>query len=299
MADVQIRRFLHCNYNCVDVDRLEQFYTAVLGLKTVMRTENAGLDEGLAFGMYGETASKTAFVYDHRGGRYSNSLELIQWLRPETFGDVYPGPWYRGMQSMGYTADDLDLTAERVVANGGTIERRGETWMLFRDPEQLPVEVVATPGPSQGRYVRIVCTDVDETSAWFQSMGFAPGELTSIKGSDIWPADGERAIVTEQALVASDDPSFGLLLTGWSGPQADGPSYAVPFHRGLFRMALAVDDIFEAHAELTRRAVARQLPHTFQLPGTPLTSGLTILFMRSPDGVVVELVERPRVGRQP
>ena len=72
----------------------------------------------------------------------------------------------------------------------------------------------------------------------------------------------------------------------------------MPFHRGLFRMALAVDDILEAHAELTRRGVARQLTHTFQLPGTKLTEGLTILFMRSPDGVIVELVGRPRVGHQ-
>jgi catechol 2,3-dioxygenase-like lactoylglutathione lyase family enzyme len=44
--------------------------------------------------------------------------------------------------------------------------------------------------------------------------------------------------------------------------------------------------------------VPRVPPYTFQLPGTKLTDGLTILFIRDPDGILVELVERPRVGRQ-
>jgi hypothetical protein len=40
--------------------------------------------------------------------------------------------------------------------------------------------------------------------------------------------------------------------------------------------------------------VPRVPPYTFQLPGTKLTDGLTILFIRDPDGILVELVDRPR-----
>lgn len=35
-------------------------------------------------------------------------------------------------------------------------------------------------------------------------------------------------------------------------------------------------------------------PYTFPLPGTPIEDGLTILFLRDPDDIVVELVQRPR-----
>jgi hypothetical protein len=40
--------------------------------------------------------------------------------------------------------------------------------------------------------------------------------------------------------------------------------------------------------------VAIQPPARFQLAGTPITEGLAILFIRDPDKVLVELVERPR-----
>ncbi len=97
-------------------------------------------------------------------------------------------------------------------------------------------------------------------------------------------------------MVATDDPSFGLLLTTWSGPEPTGPTYGVPFHQGLYRMAMAVDDIRATYDSLLRAGIPRQTPYTFQLPGTPLTDGLTILFIRDPDGILVELVDRPRVG---
>jgi len=40
--------------------------------------------------------------------------------------------------------------------------------------------------------------------------------------------------------------------------------------------------------------VAVQPPYTFAMPGTKITEGLTILFIRDPDGILVELVERSR-----
>jgi catechol 2,3-dioxygenase-like lactoylglutathione lyase family enzyme len=68
----------------------------------------------------------------------------------------------------------------------------------------------------------------------------------------------------------------------------------MPFHQGLYRMAIAVDDVHAAYASLREAGIAKQPPYTFHLPGTPLTDGLTIIFLRDPDGILVELVERPR-----
>jgi catechol 2,3-dioxygenase-like lactoylglutathione lyase family enzyme len=295
MPLTEVRRFLHCNYNCNDAGPLERFYTELFGLRPVMRTTSAGSD-GTPFGIYGETASETVFLYDHRGGRYSNSLELVQWTQPATFGNPYPHAWCNGIHSIAYTATDLDavaLTAERL---GGTLVRRGRWWLLLRDPEGVAVEVHSVDGPSEVRYLRIVCSDLDRTLDWWQQLGFTQAELSNVAGDEIWPAEGDRHVTAEQAIVGTDDASFGVIFTTWSGPQPTGPTYAMPFHHGLYRMAMAVDDIHSTYDALLAAGIPRQPPYTFQLPGTKLTDGLTIMFIRDPDGILVELVDRPRVG---
>jgi catechol 2,3-dioxygenase-like lactoylglutathione lyase family enzyme len=278
----EIRRFLHCNYNCRDVDLLERFYIGVFGLRAVMRTESSGSD-GTPFGIYADTASRTVFLYDHRGGRRSSSLELVQWTEPVTYGSVYPHPWC-----------DLDATASVAIELGGTVVSRGDGWLLMRDPEGVPVEVIAAEGPSQALYLRIVCSDLERTTDWWTAMGLTEGSLTSVAGSEIWPGDAEHHITAERSLVGTDDPSFGIVLTTWDGPLTDGPAYAMPYHQGLFRMALAVDDVHATYAALSDAGYTRQPPYTFQLPGTKLTDGLTIMFIRDPDAILVELVDRPR-----
>lgn len=292
---VEVRRFLHCNYNCRDAGRLERFYTDLFGLRAVMRTATSA-GEGIPFGMYGDTASETVFLYDHRGGRRSNSLELVQWTKPETYGSVYPHPCYRGIQSVAYSAEDLDVVAGAVDLLGGQVVRRGNGWLLLRDPEGVWVEVLQADGPSQARYLRIVCSDMERTTSWWAQLGFTEAPLGVVPGDQIWPGDDEHRLTAERGLVGTDDPSFGILFTTWSGPQPTGPTYALPYHQGLYRMAMAVDDIHAAYATLLEAGVPRQPPYTFQLPGTKLTDGLTILFIRDPDNILVELVDRPRIG---
>jgi len=292
----EVRRFLHCNYNCHDVDRLERFYIDVFGLRAVMRTSGAGRD-GTPFGIYGETASSTVFLYDHRGGRRSSSLELVQWVEPPTFGSVYPHPWCTGIQSAAYTAEDLDAVVASTTSAGGTVERRGEHWLLLRDPEGVAVEVLRGEGPSEARYLRIVCSDLERTTAWWAQLGFVEAPLSHIAGAEIWPGEEDRAITAERGMVGTDDDSFGIVFTTWSGPQPTGPTYALPYHHGLYRMAMAVDDIHATYTALLAAGVPRQPPYTFQLPGTKLTDGLTIMFIRDPDAILVELVDRPRIGR--
>lgn len=297
---VEVRRFLHVNYNCRDVNALERFYIHVFGLKTVMRTDSGeeGTDNGGPFGLFGPIRSDTAFLYDHRGGRRANSLELVQWTQPRTFGDVYPHPWYRGIQSAGFTAADIDDIAVRAAGLGATGVRRGDGWLRFHDPEGLPIEVVEAGGPTQARYLRIVVSDLERSTAWWSQLGFTEQpDLSTVPGDDIWPAEGEHRITAERGLVGTDDPSFGVLFTTWSGGDSPSPTYAVPYHQGLYRMAMAVDDVHAAYAALSAAGVPRQTPYTFPLPGTKLTDGLTILFIRDPDNILVELVDRPRQGR--
>lgn len=292
----EARRFLHVNYNCHDAERLEHFYHEAFGLKTVMRSVS-GPGEGPPFGLYEEIECRVTFLYDHRGGRRSCSLELINWRQPApTSGALYPQPWYAGIQSIAYSAPDLEALEVTATALGGSVVRRGEGWLVLRDPEQMPIEVFQSDGPSQFRYIRVVCTDLERTTAWWSKLGFNAGSLAIRPGDDLWPGDDEHRIIAEQAMVGTDDAGFGVLFTSWSGSQANGTTYGTPYHQGLYRMATAVDDIHASYAALHAAGLTTQTPHTFQLNGSKLVDGLTILFLRDPDNITVELVDRPRIG---
>jgi catechol 2,3-dioxygenase-like lactoylglutathione lyase family enzyme len=297
-AATEVRRFLHCNYNCRDVDNLERFYIGLLGLRTVMRSEG-GKSAGEPFGLYGDTEAKTVFLYDHRGGRYASSFEIVQWKEPRTWGSVYPEPWYNGIQSAAFSCSDLEAAATTAVSLGGRVVRKGPGWLLLRDPEDVFIELFQADGPSEARYLRMVCSDMERTMEWWSMLGFTEGSLTVVPGGDIYPADGDRHITEERSMVATDDDEFGIVFTTWSGDLPIGPTYGMPYHQGLYRMAMAVDDVHASHAALLKTGMPRQYPYTFQLPGTKLTDGLTMMFIRDPDLMLVELVDRPRIGRRP
>jgi catechol 2,3-dioxygenase-like lactoylglutathione lyase family enzyme len=291
---VEVRRLLHTNYNCVDLDALENWYTELFAVKAVMRSDSAATP-GVAFGLQMDNAHRAAFLYDHRGARQTSSLELVSWVSPPTIGAPYPNPWDHGIQSCAYTVPNLDEVVRKVADIGGTAQRRGESWLLLRDPEGLPVEVyLAESKEAEQVHLRVVVDDLNEAERWWGRLGWTPGPPPTVAGEQIWPADGERRIVGERALVATDDPTLSILLTAWSGPPPVGPTYGAPFHQGLYRFAMAVDDVHEAYAALRAEKLATQPPYTFQLPGTKITEGLTILFIREPNGILVELVNRPR-----
>lgn len=291
---IECRRSLHTNYNCTDLERVERWYTTLFGMRSVMRSASAGTS-GEAFGIYQETTSDTVFLYDHRGGRRANALELVRWTDPATTGRPYPTPWHRGIQSVGFSVPDLDEVASAAGADGGAVVHRSDGAALLRDPEGVAVEVAAGGERAEMRQLRIVCSDLDRTVAWYERLGMRPAPYAPvIRGEDVWAGDGEHAIVAERPYVATDDATFAFVFTAWSGAPPDGPTYAMPYHRGLYRMAIAVDDVHAAYAALRELGLVRQPPHTFALPGTPITDGLTIQFLRDPDGILVELVERPR-----
>jgi catechol 2,3-dioxygenase-like lactoylglutathione lyase family enzyme len=293
-APVEVRRFLHCNYNCTDIEGLERFYVELFDLKPIMRGRGEDA-EGVPFGIYDTTRASAVFLYDHRGGRRATSLELVKWELPETYGSVYPNAWNRGIQSAGYSAPDLDVIAAKAASLEGQVIRRGSDWLLLRDPEGVAIEVIKADGPCEARYLRIVVSDMTRTLAWWSQLGFADApQLITLPANDVWAGDDEHSVSSERAMVGTDDPTFGIIFTTWSGSVPSGPTYALPYHRGLYRMAMAVDDVHAAYAALHELGVPRQTPYTFQLPGTKLTDGLTILFIREPDGILVELVDRPR-----
>jgi catechol 2,3-dioxygenase-like lactoylglutathione lyase family enzyme len=295
MAVVECHRFLHSNYNCRDTALLTSWYGELFGLRPVMASTSEGAP-GDPFGIYQPTSSSVVFLYDHRGGRRATSLELVAWTQPATFGSPYPVPWSYGIHSYGFSVPDVGEVARRAEALGSSAVKTVEQGLLLRDPEGLPVEVVGGAGDrAEAHHMRLVCADLNRSVDWYENIGMKPApHAVVVAGNELWDGDAEHTLEREVGVVAADDPTYSLILSSWTGPPPIGPSYAMPFHQGLYRMAIAVDDVHAAYESLRGAGIAKQPPYTFILPGTPLTNGLTILFIRDPDGVLVELVERPR-----
>lgn len=293
-AIVNVSRLIHVNYNCTDVERVSEFYVSTFDLKQVMRSVSNDMP-GTPFGLYAPTANDTTFLYDHRGPRRAGSFEIAQWLNPPTFGLPYPDPWHLGIQAIGFSAPDLDAIATSAIAQGAEGVARHRDALALRDPEGLPVEVYrSTDVAPQQRHVRIVVEDIDATVAWWSKLGFTLSNDTfQTPPGGLWEGDADHSVGQEVAMVASDEKSFALIFQTWNGPPSPGPTYAAPFHQGLYRLAFAVEDAHEAWRALASNGYAVEPPYTFAIPDTKLVGGLTILLMREPHGILVELMERP------
>lgn len=290
-----VMRMLHCNHNCRDIEAATRFYTELLELRVVMRsvTEPGGVD-GRPMGIDGVVQTDTRFLYDRRGPRIAPALELVQWFTPATTGDLYAEPNHVGIQALGFAAGEVDDLVRRVHELGGTVVGpRGAGKLAIRDPEGLPVEVVAGNGTACASHVRLSCGDLERSLTWYRDLGCV---LVQDPREEAWPGAplglDHDAEVTTAAVAFAADGSYRLELTGWGNPKPVGKPYASANHRGLYRMALAVDDVRAAHAAVRDRGGDANEPEYFRLPGTPI-EGLWIAFVRDPDGIVVELVERP------
>jgi catechol 2,3-dioxygenase-like lactoylglutathione lyase family enzyme len=143
-------------------------------------------------------------------------------------------------------------------------------------------------------HLRINCTDLGASIAWYGSIGFAPLAEPARATFPGWALGHDEDVeVDAVSLALPDDPSFTLELLRWHRPAGRAPEPTTANSQGLYRMALAVENVQEALATVDGLAASRSgEPTWIELPGTPL-GGLTVLFLRDPDGVVVELVERP------
>lgn len=276
---------LHCNLNTVDLGAAEAFYSSVFGLRARMRSVSTDSD-ATAMGLGPSTASDTCFLFDGRGPRAAPALELVQWHRPATVPAV--GPPALGFVAAGYRVPSLAAITDRlggiVVPNPARrvcVRGRDRPAVWTTDPDGVSIEIVEVePGPDDPdtglfSHERLRCADLARTVDWYAEIGFVtcPGGAAS--------------------LVLPEDPTFSLEFEQPPNPvTANGRRGAND--QGLYRIALAVDDVRGAHAELRERhGGGIPEPVFIPMPDVP-TGGFTVLFLADPDGAVVELVERPR-----
>jgi catechol 2,3-dioxygenase-like lactoylglutathione lyase family enzyme len=125
---------------------------------------------------------------------------------------------------------------------------------------------------------------------WWGQLGFDP---VGTEESIAWEHAGESVEVRQQRVVVDGQPPFELRLTSWPHGSSLGMAHSRANHRGLFPIALAIDDVRSAvEAARALGGIDAGEATWGELPGMPL--GMWASFFRDPDGVMVEYIELSR-----
>lgn len=301
------RRFLHVNLNCASLDATERVYGDVLGLNARMRTDPEVATDGTILGLDGETFCATSFLYDARGGRGGCALETIEYYSPALSRDSSTDPVRPGIRAAQLGVADIESVATALRDAGLTVGEPvdgligGGKSVLALDPDGVVIELTELPAGADASTgalfngIRIAAIDAAATGEFLTAIGFdevvAP-KTAAVAGAQLSPAGtGETDCTVARYALAEDGHQFTVSVVQHPGT-APTP---VPWggnRQGLYRCALRVENVHDALASVPDSVERMGDPVWCPLPGTKI-EGLHIAFLRSPDGVVFEFVERP------
>jgi catechol 2,3-dioxygenase-like lactoylglutathione lyase family enzyme len=298
------RRFLHVNLNCESLERTERVYVGQLGLAPRMRTDAKIPTNGSILGLDGETYCATAFLYDGRGGRGGCALEAIEYRSPALVRDPSRDPVRPGIRSVQLAVADVDAAAVALRAAGltvgdpvnGLISNGRSVLALDADGVVIELTEASDAGGALFDGIRIAAIDALATGEFLTAIGFeevdAP-KVLALADTQLDPGgSGESDCLVARYALAEDGHQFTLVVVQHPDtPNAD----PVPWggnRQGLYRCALRVENVSDALAQVPDWVERKGDPVWCPLPGTKI-EGLHIAFLRSPDGVVFEFVERP------
>jgi len=306
-AEELARRFLHVNLNSESLDATERVYGGVLGLKPRMRSDPKVATDGTILGLDGETFCATAFLYDARGGRRGCALEVIEYRSPALKRDPSVDPVRPGIRSVRLGVTDADRAANALAEVGLAVGDRvddlvgGGKSVLALDHDGVVIELTELPpgaDVTKGALfngIRIAAIDAATTGEFLTAIGFDevdPPKVRPVAGARLSPGGtGETDCVVARYALAEDGHQFSLVVVEHPGTE----HAPVPWggnRQGLYRCALRVENVHDALASVPDSVERMGDPVWCPLPGTKI-EGLHIAFLRSPDGVVFEFVERP------
>jgi catechol 2,3-dioxygenase-like lactoylglutathione lyase family enzyme len=302
------RRFLHVNLNCESLDATEGVYAGRLGLSARMRTDPTVAVDGGILGLDGETYCETSFLYDARGGRGGCALEAIEYRTPALVRDGSCDAVRPGIRSTLMTVADLDAAADSLrhdgVAVGNPVDGliSGTKTVLAADPDGAVIELAESPAdidaPNGALFsgIRMAAIDAHATAEFLTAIGFTEVEAPTLRkvfGDQLAPGGSTDAVecVVARFALPEDAHQFTVVVVQHPDTVAD----PVPWggnRQGLYRCALRVEDVRKSLSALPSSIEPQGDPVWCPLPGTKI-EGLFIAFLRSPDGVVFEFVERP------
>jgi catechol 2,3-dioxygenase-like lactoylglutathione lyase family enzyme len=302
------RRFLHVNLNCESLERTERVYVGQFGLSARMRTDGKVATDGSILGIDGdETFCETSFLYDSRGARAGCALEAIEFHKPALKADPNSDPTRPGIRSTLLTVADLDGTVAALRDAGITVSGpvdgliSGSKSVLAMDPDGVVIELAESPPDvdvSNGALfngIRIAAIDAGATGEFLTAIGFVEVEAPApveVAGEQLGPGGSSAECVVSRYAVPEDAHQFSLVVVQHPDTSSGDP---VPWggnRRGLYRCAMRVENTEKAMSLVPDSVEVMGDPVWCPLPGTKI-EGLYISFLRSPDGVVFEFVERP------
>lgn len=293
-------RFLHVCYSCADAAPVTDFLAQGLALQLKMSTPMERSD-GAILGIDGDVESSAAFVYDARGARTSPAIEVQAWADPAVVGKPVSDPAQVGIQALGFSVPDHETAVDRLTGLGGTVVGGGASpfatrWTTLRDITGVTLDVVGDDsvpaGETRLRHLRITSSDLERSVPWYEGLGFDVIGREEVKdGSFLGITDPVDA--TAVRLRLPDEP-FEAILTEWRDPAGYGRHVEEPFHAGLYRTAVGVEDTRVAHEAMAAAGwTFDREPMSVELRGTPVPD-MWICFLSDPDGVPFEFVQRPR-----
>lgn len=298
------RRFLHICYCCADDQEVANFFVEGLDMRQVMRTTDQ-YDSGALLGLDYDVRSIGNFVYDRRGPRTSPAIEVQGWYDPEPVGTPSTDPFRAGIKALGFAVPSVDAAIARLTAMGCTVLANGaspfdERHAALLDPRDVTLDLVEdaslAEGESRMHHLRVTVRDLEESIPFYEMLGFemlSRGMLDD--ASFVGPFAGSPDDVdAEWASLRLPDEPFEVRLVEWRNPASHGKHYAEPFHAGIFRAALGVDDTRASHDFLKGAgATFDRPPIQVELAGTPVPD-MWITFISDPNSIPYEFVQRPR-----
>jgi catechol 2,3-dioxygenase-like lactoylglutathione lyase family enzyme len=204
------------------------------------------------------------------------------------------------------TVANLDA-AVTVLRDGGFVVSEpveglisGAKSVLAVDPDGVVIELAEAPSEKPGALfsgIRIAAIDAVATGEFLTAIGFTevePPALAEVAGDQLAPGGSPEPVecVVARYALAEDARQFSLSVVTHPDTRKAEP---VPWggnRQGLYRCALRVENTEQAMSLVPDSVEVMGEPVWCPLPGTKI-EGLYIAFLRSPDGVVFEFVERP------
>jgi catechol 2,3-dioxygenase-like lactoylglutathione lyase family enzyme len=286
------RYFAHANINTPDFDRACDFYTQVLGLTSLGLAEPTFDQDGGPFGLGGQAVRfRGALLADGRHLR-GPIVDLLEWTQPVTAVDtVAPGD-APGFTALGFAVPSLTDVVAQLEQHGLPVRHatlvldghRSDV-LLTTDVDGQRIELVAGPDTTRYESIRVVCRDLSASLPFYQDALHLdtdePADYSIEHDGDI--IESGRVV---RAYLPGQREKFWLNLV----EPSDAARLVAPTRRGntqgIYRVALRVDDIEEAYADLRTHLPGTREPD--QIPVSPDYPPVPALFFVDPDGTVFE-----------
>lgn len=291
------RRLLHICYCCDNADPVTALFVGVLGFGNTMNTPLEPSD-GAVLGVAGQITSRARFVVDSRGPRISPAIEIQEWASPKLVGRPSANPFEVGIKAAGFAVASVAQAVERLLGTGCALVASDEGFAVVTDPYGVTLELTGDdavePGSVRMHHLRVTVTDLETSLELYRRLGFEVLGLEPVTSARL--QGGPESAKGRMARVVLADEPYELHLYEWRAPRSFGSHYPIANHAGIFRLALAVDDVAGAVVELDGSGwKVDRGPMRIALHGTPVPD-LSVVFLSDPDGIPVELVERPRAA---